>query len=169
MVLSGPCALPGSCVTSPNYPDNYGNSESCEILAPEKPLYFLRFATEEGDDVLTFNGQAYSGSSGPPQGTTTSDMILWSSDNVDSSTGWQMCTVHGVNHSGLSHKYFHIFCFLRSSSFVQFSLQLSSLPNHPVPVLTTSQPNAPMEELCCWREQRVVEVACWCCVGRLSG
>ncbi|CAK9056549.1 Galectin-3-binding protein A (Lectin galactoside-binding soluble 3-binding protein A), partial [Durusdinium trenchii] len=106
VVLSGPCALTGSCVTSPNYPDNYGNSESCEILAPEKPLYFLRFATEEGDDVLTFNGQAYSGSSGPPQGTTTSDMILWSSDNVDSSTGWQMCTAHGVNHSEVNNKHF---------------------------------------------------------------
>ena len=95
-------------MTSPNYPHNYGNSESCEILAPEKPLYFTRFATEEGYDVLTFGGQAYSGSSGPAQGTTTSDMILWSSDNASTFIGWQICTMHGVNHGGVSNKYFHV-------------------------------------------------------------
>ena len=94
MVLSGPCASTGGCVTSPNHPNNYSNSESCEILAPEEPLYFTQFATEEGRDVLTFDGQAYSGSAGPPQGATTSLMILWNCDVANTFSGWQICTAY---------------------------------------------------------------------------
>lgn len=129
LVLSGPCTSTGSCATSPNYPHNYGNSESCEILAPGMPLYFTQFATEAGKDILTFGGQAYSGSFGPPQGTTTSDVILWSSDNADSSTGWRMCTVHGVNSGSVSNKYFHVVLFFLSRVCAySYSMCLLSFP-----------------------------------------
>ncbi|CAK9056461.1 Hypothetical protein (Fragment) [Durusdinium trenchii] len=99
MVLSGPCASTGGCVTSPNHPHNYGNSESCEILAPEEPLYFTQFATEEGKDALTFGGQAYSGSAGPPQGATTSAMILWRSDAAATASGCVTSPNHPNNYS----------------------------------------------------------------------
>ena len=107
-VLSGPCTSAGSCVTSPHYPDFYGNYESCAILAPEKPLYFTRFDTEAGYDFLTFGGQAYSGSSGPPNGTTT-PVIVWRSDASHTASGWSACTADGLNYSGVSNKYSDVF------------------------------------------------------------
>ena len=96
VVLSGPCTASGGCTQSPNYPAEYGNSESCEIVAPAKPLYFTDFATEDGYDLLKINGQAYSGSSHPPQGVITSDIVQWTSDSSVSSNGWQICIVSGI-------------------------------------------------------------------------
>ena len=94
-VLSGACTSTGDCVQSPNYPSDYGNSQSCEILAPEQPLYFTHFQTATGDS-LTINGQQYSGTSGPSQGIITASIIQWSSDVSVVSSGWQMCTAFGV-------------------------------------------------------------------------
>ena len=96
VVLSGPCTASGGCTQSPNYPAEYGNSESCEIVAPAKPLYFTDFATEGGYDLLKINGEVYSGSSHPPQGVITSDIVQWMSDGIVSSNGWQICIVSGL-------------------------------------------------------------------------
>lgn len=96
-VLSGPCASTGDCVTSPNYPNFYGNDEACEIVVPfGKPLYVTHFATQDVHDVLTFGGQTYSGLSGPPQGLANPQTIQWRSDSSISSSGWQICTADGV-------------------------------------------------------------------------
>ena len=96
-VLSGPCTSTAGCVASSNFPNNYGNSELCEIVAPDQSLYFMRFETEIDQDFLTIDGQAYSGSSGPPQGTTSSGIILWSTSADTTASGWQMCTLNGLN------------------------------------------------------------------------
>ena len=96
VVLSGPCTASGGCTQSPNYPAEYGNSESCEIVAPAKPLYFTDFATEGGYDLLKINGEVYSGSSHPPQRVITSDIVQWMSDGIVSSNGWQICIVSGL-------------------------------------------------------------------------
>ena len=96
VVLSGPCTSSGACAQSPNYPNSYGNSELCEIVAPDQKLYFTRFETESEFDVLTIYGQAYSGSSGPPQGTTSLGIILWNSSSETTASGWQMCTKLGT-------------------------------------------------------------------------
>ena len=96
VVLSGPCTASGGCTQSPNYPAEYGPSESCEIVAPAKPLYFTDFATEDGYDLLKISGQAYSGSSHPPQGVITSDIVQWTSDSSVYSNGWQICIVSGL-------------------------------------------------------------------------
>ena len=95
-VLSGPCTSTAGCVQSPNFPSDYGNSELCEIMAPEKALYFTSFSTEGDHDVLTIDGQAYSGSSGPPQGSTSSGIILWNTSADTTASGWQMCTASGL-------------------------------------------------------------------------
>ena len=95
-VLSGPCTSSGACAQSPNFPHNYGNSELCEILAPEKALYFTHFWTEGDRDFLTIDGEAYSGSSGPPQATTSLGIILWNTSADTTASGWQMCTAHGL-------------------------------------------------------------------------
>ena len=95
-MISGPCTATAGCVQSPNFPHDYGNSELCEIMAPEKALYFTSFSTEGDRDFLTIDGQAYSGSSGPPQGSTSSGIILWNSSADTTASGWQMCTAHGL-------------------------------------------------------------------------
>ena len=96
IVLSGPCTSTAGCVASPNFPNNYGNSELCEILAPDQSLYFTHFATEGDSDFLTIDGQAYSGSSSPPQGTTSSGIILWSTSADSHASGWQLCTANAL-------------------------------------------------------------------------
>ena len=95
-MTSGPCVATAGCVQSPNFPNSYGNSELCEILAPEKALYFTHFATEGDSDFLTIDGEAYSGVSGPPQGTTSSGIILWNTSADTTASGWQMCTANGL-------------------------------------------------------------------------
>ena len=98
--LSGPCTSTGGCVQSPNYPNNYGNDEFCEILAPDQPFYSVHFATESGYDYLTVGGQAFSGTSGPPNGITTSDVIRWNSSSAGVGSGWQICTRSALNFGG---------------------------------------------------------------------
>ena len=47
--ISGECTLSrgGSCVTSPNYPSNYGGSQTCDISnMPRNPLAVLDWAVE---------------------------------------------------------------------------------------------------------------------------
>ena len=122
-------------MTSPNYPHNYGNSESCEILATRKPLYFTQFATEEGKDVLTFGGQAYSGSAGPRQGATTSEVILWRSDAAATASGWRACTADELSYSFMSSKYFESFCV---EIFKSHSIFLFSSPQSLWPILVDS-------------------------------
>ena len=81
---------------SPNYPNNYSNAESCDILAPpDTKLYITHFDTQDGHDNLTIDGVQYSGTTRPPQGLVSSE-ILWSSDVSHSSTGWEVCTATGV-------------------------------------------------------------------------
>ena len=97
-------------MASPNYPSNYGNDESCEILAPEEPLYFTDFGTDYGDELI-FRGDSLRGPHfRPPQGTTTSEVILWSSNSGGTERGWQLCAVDGSkNFARLSKKSFEVF------------------------------------------------------------
>mmetsp|Transcript_81859 Transcript_81859/g.226869 ORF Transcript_81859/g.226869 Transcript_81859/m.226869 type:complete len:1040 (+) Transcript_81859:105-3224(+) len=93
-VVDGMCALsePG-CVSSPNYPQRYGNDESCTINVTEGntlPLRIADFITEWQLDALTVNNKAYSGMEGP-DGVVPNGQILWSSDASVRSRGWKLC------------------------------------------------------------------------------
>eukprot|EP00928_Gymnodinium_smaydae_P044475 TRINITY_DN2966_c1_g1_i3.p1 TRINITY_DN2966_c1_g1~~TRINITY_DN2966_c1_g1_i3.p1 ORF type:complete len:5802 (+),score=1072.37 TRINITY_DN2966_c1_g1_i3:2529-19934(+) len=95
-VKSGDCYLDyACCINSPNFPNNYGVSESCVVNVIDVfwEIYVIRathFDTEAGYDKLWVNGNAYSGSSFPadivPRGT-----ILWDSDRQDAASGWRLC------------------------------------------------------------------------------
>jgi hypothetical protein len=93
-IASGPCTKDSSgCITSPNYPNAYGNDEKCVIGVKVSPGSFIRsdpFSTEWGYDTLTVNGQIYSGTMGPnyvwPIGA-----IVWTSDFEQPSKGWRLC------------------------------------------------------------------------------
>lgn len=90
----GPCKKDetGTCVMSPSFPDSYNNNQNCRMTmkGPPDPISSVSFATEQGTDILTVNGVAYSGTKGPssivPTGT-----IFWSSDNDTPDMGWKLC------------------------------------------------------------------------------
>jgi len=90
--LSGSgCTMSGACVSSSNYPSNYGNNQACTVqLWGDIPLSTEAFDTESGYDYLTVGGTQYSGSSGPSSGSYTGAMT-WSSDYSVVRSGWRIC------------------------------------------------------------------------------
>jgi hypothetical protein len=102
-VNEGPCATTtdGKCFTSPGWPSNYGNSESCVIaVVADVSLVVQSFATERytlglpGGDFLTVNGIRYSGSGVGLNGVVvrTGDVISWSSDYSINDLGFSICS-----------------------------------------------------------------------------
>jgi len=90
--LSGSgCEMDGNCIQSNNYPSNYGNRETCNvILYGDIPLATEAFNTESRYDFLTVGGVRYAGSSGPPSGDYTGT-INWKSDGSVVKSGWRLC------------------------------------------------------------------------------
>ena len=98
---SGDCTVRGPCISSPNYPSFYGNSQRCNISLPKPSvLRVVDFATEAEYDVLTVNGMRYSGVSGDSSSEpalAVGDVfvlwtdIVWESDYRDSNIGWELC------------------------------------------------------------------------------
>merc|ERR1719145_47671 len=79
-VTGSGCTQSGNCITSKNYPSNYGNGESCTInLAGSVSIDVQAFNTESGYDYLTVGGTRHSGTSGPSSGSYTGT-ITWATD-----------------------------------------------------------------------------------------
>merc|ERR1712232_241723 len=98
IVLSGDCSFDvgGECIRSPNFPENYGNNEACEIgVNPSRwtssSLVANSFDTEARWDTLTVNGQRYSGSTVTFNGVVPTRSILWTSDGSVVRSGWSIC------------------------------------------------------------------------------
>jgi len=90
-LISGGCGATCSCISSPNYPENYDASDSCVIeLASPSSLEVKDFTTEVFWDTLVVNGKNYSGSSGPV-GVEADGQIYWSSDGAGEEKGWSIC------------------------------------------------------------------------------
>jgi len=91
-VDSGPCTQDGQCISSPNFPNQYDDRQSCLISVGESmgPISVEAFATESNYDVLTVNGEQYHGQNSPDGVTPTSD-IMWASDYSVTRSGWKMC------------------------------------------------------------------------------
>ena len=89
-----PCAMDGHfCMTSPEYPAEYGISQKCTIdIRSNGTLTALNFSTEENYDTLSIGEHAYSGNAGPVgvpvhKGT----VVRWQSDYDKNSIGWRLC------------------------------------------------------------------------------
>lgn len=98
-VSSGPCTTTadGSCFRSPNYPDEYGALEDCEI-AVISGAGFARattFATESSYDFVSVDAVEYSGSGGTlaSSGVPISDTvaIAWHSDDSEQRGAVEIC------------------------------------------------------------------------------
>merc|ERR1719162_1041742 len=103
-VISGQClASPtGDCVHSPNYPQNYGNGQTCAIgVDPSKALTVEAFDTERGFDKLTvghrvYHGMLPSGTQLMPSGNAPNS-ISWRADGSVVRNGWKICQRTGSN------------------------------------------------------------------------
>jgi len=85
------CQMDFNCISSNNYPANYGSNEECTVkLFGDIPLIMESFATEIRFDTLTVGGVQYDGTTGPPSGSYTGT-ISWASDRSFDAAGWKMC------------------------------------------------------------------------------
>jgi hypothetical protein len=90
-VISGQCTVDGYCIRSPNYPGNYGSSQSCEFsTSAEVAMSVEAFNTERNYDKVSVNGIPYSGTNGP-QGITPTGALSWTSDHGLQKSGWKIC------------------------------------------------------------------------------
>lgn len=94
VVEEGPCFVSGSCVHSPNYPLNYGSSETCTIqFNSDETLHVDDFATENTYDNMVLDGVTYTGLTGPDQVAVTPDSVIsWETDFGTTHKGWMICT-----------------------------------------------------------------------------
>jgi len=89
--LSGSgCTMDGDCISSLNYPGNYGNNEACNVQLYDVSLRFDAFNTESRYDYLRVGGTGYSGTSGPADGSYSGSMS-WASDYSVTRSGWKVC------------------------------------------------------------------------------
>jgi len=90
----GPCTVDGACARSPNYPSEYGNSQSCTItptsLAIGQLLSATAFDTESRYDKMIVNGVTYDGTTGPSN-VLLRNAVTWSSDRSVTRAGWEVC------------------------------------------------------------------------------
>jgi len=99
--VSGPCRVDGQCVTSPNFPGEYGTDQKCTIS--ENTFIIESFQTEVNYDKLQINGVDYSGDANtadsadraalPSGAITATQPITWSSDDIHTLNGWKLCVV----------------------------------------------------------------------------
>ena len=95
--ITGPCSLTdgGSCATSPNYPNGYGDNEECTISGvPPVELETVGFHVERCAfgcrcDYLTVNGTKYCGTAGPEGAVAEDGVIKWRSDGINVRSGWK--------------------------------------------------------------------------------
>jgi hypothetical protein len=93
-VSEGPCKVDSSgCVVSPNFPANYGNSQSCKFeLNGKIKAEGSSIETEAGYDFLTINGVKLAGSGPLPIGSQANGVQTWEADSSEAAKGWRVCT-----------------------------------------------------------------------------
>ena len=92
------CTISGNCFQSLNFPNDYGNTESCSVTVQSvldgETLFSFAFDTELCCDELIVGDTTYAGTSGPSNvAVSVNDVITWSSDESDQKSGFQVCLV----------------------------------------------------------------------------
>ena len=99
--VTGKCTTTGACFQSPNYPNNYGVHDSCDIrvqsVSDGEKLFSLAFNTESGHDKLrvgTIQRAYYSGTTGPSNvAVSVNTIIRWNSDGSGQDSGFKVCLI----------------------------------------------------------------------------
>ena len=92
--MGGVCRTTERCVSSPNFPQNYGNNEFCVLHVNESGILHIEYfsGTEIDGDYLTvgdFRFRGYKGNGTLPVSPDTT--IEWTSDAIGVSKGWRAC------------------------------------------------------------------------------
>jgi hypothetical protein len=98
-VQSGDCAIDGMCVTSPNYPSNYGNDNKCTIQSGSIGNIVVKdYEAAMYYDYLTFGATRYSRRRPPTSTPTNGDKVViqWKSSSRQrrrrgAEKGWKLC------------------------------------------------------------------------------
>ena len=92
-VVSGTCTAIDKCVSSPNFPSNYGDNSACSIRANfPGDLEVSAFETETHHDYLTVHSTQFDGTSGPNGVSIDPDTtISWTTDGSVTAPGWTIC------------------------------------------------------------------------------
>ena len=99
-MTSGPCTVTegGACFRTPNYPDDYGSNQDCEIAVSGAGFALATaFDTESCCDHVTIGGTQYDGdggalaSGGVPVGDGTT--VAWNTDHYRQRSGAEVCGV----------------------------------------------------------------------------
>ncbi|MFP6684126.1 MAG: hypothetical protein VB934_05405, partial [Polyangiaceae bacterium] len=95
ITVTGPCTASGSCFTSPNFPSDYGDSQSCTITANMAGVLSVSvFHTYNSNDKLKVGGTSYSGTSDPNNvAVTAGNQITWSTNSAHTAVGFSICLV----------------------------------------------------------------------------
>ena len=91
---TGKCSVSGSCVMSPNYPDDYNRNDDCLIAANANGVLDVKaFDLDLGYDFLTVNGVEYTGTLGP-EGVAVQagqNTMKFTSDAFTQASGFYIC------------------------------------------------------------------------------
>jgi len=90
-MLNGDCHVDGDCISSANYPNLYGPSESCMVTLKED-LYLIPGAEFDiHTDTLQIGDTAVTSTAHVPVTMSTGSSIIWESDATVNRLGWQIC------------------------------------------------------------------------------
>jgi len=87
------CTVSGACVSSTNYPSDYGNGESCTLTMTQNVRLSVQspFEIERVYDYLRVNGAAKWTAEEIPSTLSSGSTIAWSTDYSVAKQGWKIC------------------------------------------------------------------------------
>ena len=91
--MTGDCDVQGDCVSSNNYPNQHGNSESCSVTMLQDAAVVVgsTFNLETCCDNLIIGGIDVESSESVPGSLNEGDTFSWTSDGSVTREGWQLC------------------------------------------------------------------------------
>ena len=91
--MVGDCDIQGDCVSSNNYPNAHGNSESCTVTMLQDASVSVggTFNLETCCDHLMIQGTDVESSDLVPTSLSAGEEFTWTTDGSVSLEGWQLC------------------------------------------------------------------------------
>ena len=96
--MSGDCDVQGDCVSSSNYPNRHGYSESCSVTMLRDATVTPQslFNLETCCDHLMIRGVDAESSLDVPSTLSKGEIFSWTSDGSVTREGWQLCLSEGT-------------------------------------------------------------------------
>ena len=97
--MTGDCDVAENCVSSNNYPNAHGNSESCSVTMLRNAIVApgSTFSLETCCDHLMIEGVDVESSANVPDTLNAGQTFSWTSDHSVTRPGWQLCFSENSN------------------------------------------------------------------------